>query len=147
MKIIQTSLVDNEYKLDKNPSNQEVVKECNSQINTLRELLRDFDTLVSYSHNAQFKRTEILMELIKSNEASKTKVEYLINKISNMLNDRLHKPMNHDLHLNSAAMSEGTPIYGDQWTNADTRQMTMRSDELKTGLQEPQMNTYRDNVI
>lgn len=52
MKVIQTSLVDHEYKLDKNPSNKEVIKECNSQINTLKELLRDFDTLISFSRNA-----------------------------------------------------------------------------------------------
>lgn len=87
------------------------------------------------------------MELIKTNEACKTKVEYLMNKISNLVNDRTHTPINNDLQLGSVTQSEGQMIYGgDQWTNADTRQLTMRSDELKTGLQEPQMITYRDNI-
>lgn len=73
---IKSKLIDSEYKLQQNPKNQDVSNECRSFVNSLKEMVRDFDTLIQYSQTA-LSRTALDQELIKAAQASKSKVMYL----------------------------------------------------------------------
>lgn len=48
MKDIKDKLIDYEYHFEHNPHNQEIVAQCLSHVKALKELQRDFDTLLSY---------------------------------------------------------------------------------------------------
>lgn len=85
---IQDSLVDFEFQMEQNPSNQHVAAQCFTQVQSLKELIRDFDTLLQFVSADGKPSSELLEELIKASVKSRSRLIFLRDRLCRMFEPR-----------------------------------------------------------
>ena len=87
---VTSKLVDLEYRLEQNPKNQEAMIECKNYVNTLRELNRDFDTLIAFSTRQKtVTKSHVEYHVLNSAHSMMDKIQYIQAKIERIISQDL----------------------------------------------------------
>lgn len=91
----------------------------------MKELIRDFDTLLQFVAADRNPSSELIEELVKASVKSRTRLIFLKDRLSKIIEPK-YTTGGQRLEINETnQQSDGILVYHSQWTNEDGRTSTM----------------------